>query len=104
MLAEPVFWAELVLAFVCGTVGAVFITTARQVYRRRGLRFWLAGLGVFVLVSIPFVVLFAYLEDGFWTLAAFAAFSAGVLLARPLRRRLLREDGPRVELAPAAES
>ena len=103
VLAEPLFWAELVLALACGTVGAVFITTARRVYRRRGLWFWLAGLGVFVLAFIPLVVLLPYREDGYWALAAIAAFVLGRWPAVPLRRWLLREDGPRVEPAVVVE-
>lgn len=104
MLAEPGYWVELLLALALGTVGAVFITTARQILRRRGLWPWLAGLAVSVVLIAALVVLLFTADYGYWFIGVVAMVIVGRWPAVPLRRWVLREDGPRVEPAPATRS
>ncbi|WP_188037319.1 hypothetical protein [Actinotalea sp. JY-7885] len=89
-MSDPLFWLALTLALGFGAVGAVFLTTARQVIAARGLRWWLGGAAVTVgLFAAMWWVDAAADGPGPRYALLTPAVVLGIALARPLRTHVL---------------
>ena len=97
MLADPGFWAQVALAFAFGAFGAVFVTAARQVIRRRGLWFWLVGLAATLALGTVLVVMrLSDSRSGVFP-AVLIGVLAGVSLGSGARRRVIGDAGREAE-------